>query len=84
MLSAIGTWFATEGAGLLLGFLSNLILTAVKDWQANKTLTDLGRVTAERNQAQAANTAKDAELDALANAPKDTDAALKRLDEGSA
>lgn len=81
---ALMTWLASQGASLILGFVAQVITSTYQTWQSNKTASDLGKVTAERDQAQAANATKDAELNALANAPKDVDDALKRLDEGSA
>jgi hypothetical protein len=83
-LSAITGWLASQGASLFFGFLANVIVSALQSWQANKNTSDLGRVTAERDQARAANKAKDAELDAQANSPKDIHDAVIRLEEGSA
>lgn len=61
---------------------------AVSDWltarRAEQAQRELGRVTAERDQAVAANKVKDAELEAAAGAPKDVDEAIARLEEGSA
>lgn len=84
MLSAIATWFATQGAGLVLGALAKLILDGWNSYQANKTLQDLGRVTAERDQESAARQATERELEASQNAPQSADDAIKRLEEGSA
>lgn len=84
MFSAIGTWFAKEGAALLLGALSKLFLDAWNSYQANKTLQDLGRVTAERDQANTVVAAQQAELNAAATAPKTVDDAVKRLEDGTA
>lgn len=84
MLTAIGTWFAKEGVGLLLGALSKLALDAWDSYQSKKSLQDLGRVTAERDQQAATAQATQRELDAAVKAPKTTDDAIKRLEEGSA
>lgn len=74
MASAFAAWFVKEGAGLLLGFFGNLILTAWRDYQNSKALTDLGQVTAERDQARAGE-AKHKQL---------ADEAAKRVDEDDA
>jgi len=84
MIAAIGVWLASQGASLLLGFAAQVISSTFQSWQANKTASDLGRVTAERDQAAAAGKAKDDELSALANAPASIDDAAKRLEQGSA
>lgn len=88
MLSAIGAtlaaWLAKEGAALLLGALSKLALDAWNSYRADQALKDLGRVTAERDEAQAASAAKARELDAAINAPQSVDDAIRRLEEGSA
>ena len=42
MLTAIGTWFASQGAGLILGALAKLILDALNSYQANQALRDAG------------------------------------------
>jgi ribosomal protein L11 len=84
VLSAIGTWLASQGASLLLGYAAQVILSALTAWQANKNTSELGRITAERDQAIAAAKAKDAELQAQSNAPKDIAGALARLDKGDA
>ncbi len=58
------------------------------DWLDEKSddqaHTDVGRLTAERDQAAAGQAATQAELDAAVNAPKTVDDAIKRLEEGSA
>lgn len=84
MLSTIGAWFATQGAGLVLGALAKLIVDGWNSYQANKALRDLGRVTAERDQESAARQATERELEASQNAPQSADDAIKRLEEGSA
>lgn len=81
MLSAAAGWFAKEGVGLLLGFLGNLVLTAWRDWQENKTQRELGRVTAERDQAVAGRAAAERMADSAA-APLTEDDALARLQRG--
>lgn len=68
----------------MLGALAQVVTSAIATYRQNKTTSDLGRVTAERDAAIAANKAKDAELQAQADAPKDIDGALKRLDGGTA
>lgn len=52
--------------------------------RAEQTQKDLGRVTAERDQAVHAQATTQAELEAAVNAPKTVDDAIKRLEEGSA
>lgn len=83
-MATFTAWLASQGASLLLGFLANVILSALQAWQADKTTSDLGRVTAERDQARVGLEVKDAELDALASAPADAGTAIARLEEGSA
>lgn len=84
MLTAIGTWLAKEGVGLLLGALSKLALDAWNSYQSRKALEDLGRIATERDQQAAVTQAAQRELEAALNAPRTTDDAIKRLEEGSA
>lgn len=84
MLSALGAWFASQGVNLLLGFAANVIASAIRDWRQAQAASDLGRLSAERDQALAAGAAREAELQAALNAPTDIEAAVARLDGGSA
>lgn len=52
--------------------------------RAAKNAQELGRKEAELGAAKGTIEAQGAELDALANAPKDTDEAIKRLEGGTA
>lgn len=83
-MSAIAAWFAKEGAGLLLGFLGKFLLDMMAERRADQAQRDLGRVEAQRDQAENTIAAQQAELDALANAPQDNDEAARRLEAGSA
>jgi hypothetical protein len=82
--AAILAWFGKEGVGLLLGALGKLALDAFNSWQANKAQRDLGRAEAELGQAGKTIDAQAAELEAQANAPRDEDEAIARLEDGSA
>lgn len=84
MSATIIAWLASQGASLILGALAQVVVSAFQSWQQSQQQSELGRVTAERDDARAANEAKDAELEALRNAPVNVDDAAKRLEEGSA
>lgn len=84
MLSALAAWFAKEGVGLVLGALAKLALDGWNSYQANQSMKDLGRVTAERDQETATRQATERELKASIDAPKTADDALSRLEDGSA
>lgn len=62
--------------------------SAVTDWlgdlRAEQAQRDVGRLTSERDQAKAATSATQAELEAAVHAPQTVDDAIKRLEEGSA
>lgn len=70
--------------GFAVSFLVSFLQGWLSDRRAASAQQTIGKVTAELNQAIAANKVKDAELQALANAPKDIDAALGRLEKGDA
>jgi hypothetical protein len=88
MLTALGItvtgWLATQGASLLLGALSKLILDAWTSYQNRKAQTDLAAAQAKVEQQGATIDAQQAELEAQANAPRTVDDAVRRLEEGSA
>lgn len=84
MLATVAAWLASQGASLLLGFLANVVTTAIKNWQDNKNATQLGQVTVERDQATAAWKAVQAELEASKAAPVTVDDTAKRLEAGTA
>lgn len=42
MLSAIGTWFASQGVGLILGALAKLILDGWESYRSDKALSEAG------------------------------------------
>lgn len=42
MLTAIGTWFASHGVGLILGAIAKLILDGWNSYQANNALREAG------------------------------------------
>lgn len=71
-------------AEAFLSTFSDWVNDWLRDQRAAQAQQDVGRVTAERDQAIAANKVKDAELDAAVNAPREVDDAIKRLEEGSA
>ena len=77
------TLIGTLGS-FVVSFLVSFLQGWLSDTRAVSAQKEIGQVTAERDQARAGNAAKDAELEALANAPKDIDAALARLDRGDA
>jgi hypothetical protein len=83
-MSTFMAWLASQGASLLLGALAQVVTSAIQAWQQSNAQSELGRITAERDQALAANKAKDAELYALRNAPTNVDEAAARLDAGTA
>jgi hypothetical protein len=84
MLSAVTAWFAKEGVGLLLGALAKLALDAFSAYRSDQALRELGRAEARADQGEATIAAQEAELQAQANAPRSTDEAIRRLDDGSA
>lgn len=84
MLATLTGWLATQGASLIVGALSKLILDAWSAYQSRKATTDAAKTTAELEQARAVIAAQEAELEAQANAPRTVDDAVKRLEEGSA
>lgn len=84
MLAALTTWLVSEGAGLMLGALAKLALDAWNSYRADQALRELGRVTAERDQADQGLQATARELEALRNAPQGADDAIARLEAGSA
>ena len=42
MLSAIGTWFASQGVGLILGAIAKLILDGWSEYRSDKALREAG------------------------------------------
>lgn len=84
MLATISAWLASQGASLVLGALTKLALDAWNSYQANKSQRDLAAAQSQLGQANATITAQQAELQAQADAPKDADAAIKRLEDGTA
>lgn len=83
-LSAIGTWLASYGLGILLKFASDSIGGYLAQRQADANAKEVGRVTAERDQETATRQATERELEAAQTAPQTTDDAIARLEEGSA
>lgn len=80
-MSALATWLAKEGVGLLLGFFGNLILTAWRDRQNDNALRDLGQTTVERDQARAGE-AKQRSLASEAAKQIDDDDAIDAMERG--
>lgn len=72
----------------LLEMLFNAFGKSFNDYLSQKrseqARQDLGRVTAERDQAIQGQVVTQAELDAAVNAPRTVDDAIRRLEEGSA
>ena len=83
-LSAIGAWLASNGASLLLGAASKLLLDWYDKYTANKNTSDLAAANAKISNQQATIDAQQAELQAQADAPQTAADAIKRLKEGSA
>jgi hypothetical protein len=81
MLTAFLAWLVESGAGLLLGFLANVVTTAWRDWQNAKTQRELGQVTAERDQAIAGRDAAEAMAQEAAKSVSEDDA-IARLNRG--
>jgi len=52
MGSAIATWFASKGVGLVLGFLAGVIGDLFSKWQAAKAQREIGQLKTERDQAR--------------------------------
>lgn len=72
MLAAIVTWLTSEGVGLLLGALGNLILDAWQSYQSNQAFRDLGWA-----QAAATTNAKTLEtINAMDDVPRPSDDAV--------
>jgi len=84
MLALIASWLASQGASLFLGALTKLALDAWNSYQANKTQRDLATAQAQLSQATATISSQQAELQAQADAPKNADDAIKRLEDGTA
>lgn len=68
----------------LLGAAADFLLGLFAQKQADENAKDLGRAEAQVEQSKDTIEAQQAELDALANAPRTTSDAIKRLEEGSA
>lgn len=83
-LSAIGTWFASYGIGIVLKFAASALSDFVAQRQADANAKEVGRVTAERDQEAAAREATERELAASQAAPQTVDDAISRLEDGSA
>ena len=73
-----------EGAALLLGALGKWLLDAFNGHKQRQALEDLGRVKAERDQSELARKATQRELEASHNAPRSSDDAIARLEDGTA
>jgi len=84
VLATIAAWLASQGASLLLGAGVKLLTDLWNSYQANKAQQDLATAQAQLGQATTTIAAQQAELQAQADAPKDADDAIKRLEEGSA
>jgi hypothetical protein len=84
MMSAVAAWFAKEGVGLLLGALAKFALDAWNSYRGDQALRELGRAQAEAEQGRATIAAQEAELQAQADAPRSSDDAIRRLEDGSA
>lgn len=78
------SWLMKEGVGFILGALGKILLSAWNDRKARQAIEDLGRVKAERDQSEAARQATQRELEASHNAPRSSDDAIARLEDGSA
>ena len=83
MLTAIATWFASKGVGLLLGYAANLALDLFKTWQANRAQRDAGRSEVEAAQAQAGAKAESV-IAAEAAKPVSEDDAIETMRRGAA
>lgn len=77
-------WLTKEGVGLVLGFLGKWLLEAYNGHKQRQALEDLGRAEAQRDQAETARQATQRELEASHNAPRSSDEAIARLEDGSA
>lgn len=84
MLAAIGGWLVTGGVSLLLGWLTQSLLSYLRQREASQNTTDLASTKAELDQAQKTIAAQQAELEAQANAPASVTDAIKRLEDGTA
>ena len=83
-LGTIATWLASYAGGFALKF----ALGAFQEWLAKRQDTqaqrDIGRLTAERDQANAGRQAAEDMARAAVNAPQNVNDALARLDRGDA
>ncbi len=84
MLSAVPAWLASQGAGLVLGWLGRFLLDVWERTQAQRDNADLAATRAQLRQVEAVIAAQQAELAAQAAAPRTTPEAIARLEEGSA
>jgi uncharacterized membrane protein len=84
MWAAFSAWLASQGASLLLGALSRLLLDAWRSYRADVARRDLAAVRTQLAQAQTTIAAQQAQLQAQADAPRTAGDAIERLEEGSA
>lgn len=84
MLSALSAWLASQGAGLVLGWLGRFLLDVWERTRMQQNNADLAATRALLQQAEAVIAAQQAELRAQATAPRTISEAIVRLEEGSA
>lgn len=84
MLSAIPAWLASQGAGLVLGWLGRFLLDVWERYRAQRDNAELAAARARLGQAGTVIAAQQAELEAQAAAPRTVGEAVARLEEGSA
>lgn len=83
MGSAIASWIASEGIGLLLGALARVLLDYIESSRAAKAQRDAGQLETERDQAREGERVN-AELADEAAKRIDHDDAIARLERGDA
>lgn len=72
MLAALGTWFASQGVGLVLGALAKLLLDGFNSWQSNQAQRQAGaNETAARTSAATVET-----QDAMDEIPRPSDTSI--------
>lgn len=83
MLTALGTWFLTKGAALLLGYGVQLAMDWKRQNDAEQSQRDAGRLEAERDQARVGEDAQGELADEAAKRVTEDDA-ISRLGKGDA
>ena len=84
MLSAVPAWLASQGAGLVLGWLGRFLLDVWERYRMQRDNAELAAARARLEQADAVIAAQQAELAAHIAAPHTISEAVARLEEGSA